>query len=86
MPQTIQGKKTDGTYGVFKITDDGSLSLSGGGGILKLPYDYIEVNYPTSSTEVYITRSGGASGSIQETLTITYTNSTKDVLVSVARA
>lgn len=45
--------------------------------------DAITVTYPTSVTEVYRYRSGGLSGTILKTVTITYTNAAKDALESV---
>ncbi|RTL04850.1 hypothetical protein EKK58_09505 [Candidatus Dependentiae bacterium] len=50
-----------------------------------LPYDYIEVSYPSDTEEVYTSRLGGLSGPIQEIITVTYTDNTKDNLSSVER-
>lgn len=47
-------------------------------------YDYIS-NAPTSTTDVYTYRSGGVSGSVIGVVTVTYTDSTKDVISSVER-
>lgn len=47
-------------------------------------YDYIGVSYPTSSSEVYVFETGGSGGTTVGTLTVTYTDSTKASLLSVA--
>lgn len=47
-------------------------------------YDYLE-NTPTATTDVFTYKSGGASGSVLGTVTVTYTDSTKCELVSVER-
>jgi len=48
-------------------------------------YDYIAVAYPTSSTETYTYKTGGASGTTVATVTVTYTDSTKQNLSSIAK-
>ena len=49
-------------------------------------YDYIAVTYPTTTTEVYTYKTGGASGDNVAVVTITYTDLTKCDISSVARA
>lgn len=46
-------------------------------------YDYIAVTYPVNTTEVYTYRLGGAGGTIQATLTVVYTSSSKNDLSTV---
>jgi hypothetical protein len=48
-------------------------------------YDAITVEYPDTTTEVFKYRSGGAGGTIQATITVTYTDTTKDDISSVVR-
>lgn len=48
-------------------------------------FDYIEVTYPAATQEVYTYKAGGASGTTVGTVTINYTNSSKDVLLNVAK-
>lgn len=48
-------------------------------------YDTITVLYPTLVTDEYKSRVGGVSGSIQETVTVTYTDATKNDITSVVR-
>ena len=47
--------------------------------------DAITVTYPSSTVEVYAFRSGGVSGTILMTLTVTYTNASKNFISSVVR-
>jgi len=48
-------------------------------------YDYIAVTYPDTSTEVYTYKTGGVSGTSVAIITVVYTDSTKEVITSVAR-
>lgn len=49
-------------------------------------YDAITVEYPSDTVEVYEYRTGGASGTIVMTITVTYVDDTKEQLVSVEKA
>lgn len=89
MAQTIQGRLSNGTYGTVAVGDGGQLLLSASSlsqGIYTLPFDYVGAAYPNATTEVYTTRVGGASGSIQEVVTVTYSDSSKENLVSIGRS
>jgi len=48
-------------------------------------YDYIAMTYPTTTTDVFTYKQGGASGTVVGIITITYTNSSKTTIASVAR-
>lgn len=50
------------------------------------PHDYIAATYPQGDTEVYTYKSGGASGTVVATITVVYTDATKEVLSSVTKA
>ena len=53
---------------------------------LSIPYhDYISVAYPDSTTEVYTFKRGGSTGGIVSTTTITYTDSSRNSINTVAR-
>jgi len=66
------------------VTEDNPLSVELPG--FKLPdYDYIAATYPNSTTEVYTYKSGGSSGTIVGTVTVTYSNSSKETLTSVEK-
>lgn len=53
--------------------------------LINVAYDYITINYPLDTREVYIFKSGGSSGVTVATLTLNYTDSTKESLSTVAR-
>jgi len=66
------------------IDEDNPLSVELPG--FKLPdYDYIAATYPNSTTEVYTYKSGGSSGTTVGTVTVTYSNSSKETLTSVEK-
>jgi len=48
-------------------------------------YDYVAVTRPSDTTEVYTYKNGGASGTTVGTLTVTYTDSTKNNIASILR-
>jgi len=48
-------------------------------------FDSITASYPSSTQEIYQSRVGGVVGSIQETVTINYTDSTKSLILNLAR-
>lgn len=62
-------------------TDSGS---SGGSSIPA--HDYIGITYPTSTSEVYTYKTGGSGGTIVLTVTVVYTDTSKENLSSVTRA
>jgi len=69
-----------------KVTIKEGSSLIGVVSGLQIPvHDYISVAYPSSDTEVYTFKTGGSGGTTVATLTVEYTDSTKENLSSVAR-
>ena len=58
------------------MVEGGSVSL------FTLPYDEIQATYPTATTEVYESYLGGV---LQQTVTVTYTDSSKDYIDNVVR-
>jgi hypothetical protein len=49
-------------------------------------FDYIGVDYPDTSTEVYTYKTGGASGTVVGVITLVYTDAvTKNILESVTK-
>lgn len=55
------------------------------GNLVTQAYDYVSVAYPTTTTEVYSFKNGGSSGTLITTLTLTYTDTTKDNLSTVVK-
>ena len=77
----ITVKETDGEVGL-NVSGSELQSIAG----LSIPaHDYIAATYPTASQEVYTYKTGGASGTTVATVTIVYTDATKNVLTSVTK-
>jgi len=55
-------------------------------GMVTSAFDYIGVTYPDTTTEVYVYKTGGAGGTTVATVTVVYTNSTKENLLSVTKS
>lgn len=75
------------------VFDDQPTPSKGGGGgrgslgqLINFDYDYISVAYPNATTEVYTYKTGGSSGSLAGTLTVVYTDDTKENISSVTRS
>lgn len=66
------------------VTAEGRLNVASIA-IFTKPYDAITVTYPLATQEVYQSRVGGIAGVVQETVTINYTDSTKNFITNVAR-
>lgn len=49
-----------------------------------LPFDAITVTYPSSTQEVYVSRTGGIGGAVVQTLTVNYTTALKTELLNVS--
>lgn len=74
--------KDPATNNILSVNDDGSIKTVQ---LFTKAFDAITATYPTSSQEVYVSRVGGISGTIQETVTVNYTDSTKILILNVAR-
>lgn len=55
------------------------------GALVTEDFDAIVASYPSSIAEVYTYKTGGVSGTTVATVTVTYTDSTKEVLSTVVR-
>lgn len=54
---------------------------------LSIPiHDYVGATYPDGVTEVYIYKSGGAAGTVVATVTVVYSDATKENLTSVTKS
>lgn len=53
--------------------------------LFTLPFDTITATYPLATQEVYKSRVGGTGGTVQQTVTVDYTDATKVFIVSVVR-
>ena len=73
---------------VMLDTDDLLVMYEGdsSGGQYPYGHDYIAVTYPTATTEVYTYKVGGSGGTTVATVTVTYTDSTKENISSVDKS
>ena len=78
MPQVIQN--------VHNI-ESGALNVKGVGGTLVTEsFDYVAASYPSVTQEIYIYKTGGSGGTTVATVTVNYTDSTKENLLNVTKA
>ena len=54
-------------------------------GLVEVAYDHVGVTYPVATTEVYVFKTGGAGGTTVATVTLVYTDATKDYLSSATK-
>lgn len=71
---------------VSGLGDKAALDVTPLNSLVPEAYDYIAATYPTTSSEVYTYKTGGASGTTVATVTVVYTDATKNVLSSVTKA
>ena len=80
---TVYGWDVDSLQKVrLKLNSDGTLP----DGISLPQYDAVSVSYPDSTTEVYTFKTGGLSGTTVATITITYTDSSKENISTVEKS
>lgn len=82
-PQALYAKRTAASDDVYPLlaTSTGALAT---GSLGIPPHDYIVASFG-SLTDVYNFKSGGSSGTIVCTITITYTTTSKAVISTIAR-
>lgn len=66
-----------------KVGSDGSLQTSSG--LIPKAYDYVAYTNTSSTVDTYKFYSGGSGGTLVATLTLSYTDTTKGQISSVAR-
>lgn len=54
-------------------------------GLLSETYDYVSASYPSATQEIYTFKIGGSGGTTVATITINYTDSTKNYLSSAEK-
>lgn len=54
-------------------------------GLIIPAHDYVSVAYPNATTEVFTYKVGGSGGTTVATVTLTYTDSTKESLSTVEK-
>ncbi len=76
----------NGSGQYMAVNSDGSINVSATSTqMFTLPFDSIVASYPSGTVEVYVSKVGGTSGTTQQTVTVTYTDSTKALISSVVR-
>lgn len=76
---------TTGQRGDLQLDILGNLKAIQKNNLIQVEYDYVGVTYPTTTSEVYTYKTGGSGGTTVSTVTIVYTDTTKDNITSVAR-
>lgn len=79
------GNSDSGTQRVVIASDQPPIKTLEQTGLVPLEYDYIAVDYPNSTTEIYSYYTGGSGGTLVATITVVYTDATKNAVSSVAR-
>ena len=85
MTQTLNLSIKEKEERKFRLDTAGNVALNITSGLGIGSYDYVSVTYPNSSREVYVFKTNGSSGTIIATITINYTDSTKDRISDVTR-
>ena len=67
------------------INPDGSADVRVVNTLVPDKFDFIGASYPSSTVEVYTYKTGGASGTIVAVVTVTYSDPTKNAIISAAR-
>ena len=80
IPESIRDENTGVT---LQVNNDGSINVVSA--FISEPHDYISAAYPNSTTEVYTYKEGGASGTTVATITVVYTDSSKDLISTVTK-
>jgi Tfp pilus assembly protein PilW len=62
-----------------------SIASGGGTGLVPFSYDYIAYTNTSSTVDTYVYKTGGSGGTTVATITITYTDTTKTQISTVAR-
>jgi len=64
-------------------TEEGQEAIAG---LVTEPFDYVGAAYPDTTTEVYTFKEGGLGGATVATVTVVYTDTTKEFITSVTSA
>ena len=75
--QTLKGAYVDA---------DSAFQMKQVNSLINFSYNYVSVAYPGADTEVYTFKTGGSGGTTVGTITVVYTDSSKESLSSVTRA
>lgn len=76
---------TGGTKHVAKIDSNNNLNTINMGQLVPKVFDSIVATYPLTTQEVYTYKTGGVGGATVATVTVNYSDSTKNTITSVSR-
>lgn len=76
---------TTGQRGDLQLDVLGNLKTIQENSLIQVEYDYVSVTYPTTTSEVYTHKTGGSGGATVSTVTVVYTDTTKENISSVTR-
>jgi hypothetical protein len=76
---------TTGQRGDLQLDVLGNLKTIQENNLIQVEYDYVGVTYPTTTSEVYTHKTGGSGGTTVSTVTVVYTDTTKENISSVTR-
>lgn len=74
-----------GTQVAQRVKVVGTISVGSGGLLDGVVFDAIVASYPDSITEVYEYKLGGTGGTLNATVTVVYTDTTKEFISSVVK-
>lgn len=77
--QTLKGAYDDDNS-AFRVE-----SINPFAGLTPSTFDYVAVTYPSPTQEVYTFKTGGSGGTTVATITVNYTDSTKNNLLDATR-
>lgn len=84
MADTLKSVDRPAVHGMVVVNPDGS-SVGAISSLTPSEYDYISVTYPSATQEVYVFKNGGSGGTTVSTVTLNYTDSTKESLSNAAK-
>jgi len=72
--------------GIFlDINSDRSANVRDINRLVTVPFDSILPSYPSGTQEIYLYKTGGLAGTTVATVTVNYTDATKNVILNIAR-
>jgi hypothetical protein len=82
---TLGQKTTSNSFPVVIASDQSPIETLEQTGLVPFEYDYLAAAYPDADTEVYTYYTGGSGGTLIATITVNYTDATKEFISNVAR-
>ena len=67
------------------LNTSGTINTKETTGLVPFVFDYISADYSAPTSDVYVYKTGGSGGVSVATITVAWTDATKEVLASVTR-